>query len=211
MWVRFPLPAPLSEIFGAIRPGKLEFQRELPVTSGGRGEETPFRAQIIAPERNSPESLTYEPSRTSFMPRRQTTKPDFTEIRAIYAELSNRPLARQCLSRAQCCHFRLTGKTPQLTLGEALFTARGVRASGRKELKPHPEGACPLLGKDGRCTVYDHRPFGCRTHFCQAAGGMYPRHHVADLIQRLEALDESLGGNGPRPLERAVADCLDAF
>lgn len=143
------------------------------------------------------------------MPRRRTDKPDFTEIRAIYTELDNRPLARQCQLRTQCCHFRLTGKTPMLTLGEAEYAAHGVRAGGRKVVKSHPDGACPLLGKDGRCTIYNQRPFGCRTHFCQAAGGMYPRQHVADLIQRLEALDEKLGGVGPRPLERAVIDSLD--
>jgi hypothetical protein len=32
---------------------------------------------------------------------------------------------------------------------------------------------------------------------------------VADLIQRLEALDEQLGGDGPRPIQGAVADALE--
>jgi len=132
----------------------------------------------------------------------------FDEVRAIYVELEHRPLQRDCQLRTQCCHFRLTGKTPHLTLGEALYAAQGVRASGRRDVKPHPDGACPLLGKDNRCTIYAHRPFGCRTHFCQHAGGMYPRKHIADLIHRLEALDEKLGGDGSRPLESAVADAL---
>lgn len=132
------------------------------------------------------------------------------EVKAVYAELEKRPLQRDCQMRVQCCHFRLTGKTPFLTLGEAIYAAQGVRASGRKVMKPHPEGACPLLGKDGRCTIYAHRPFGCRTHFCQPAGGMYPRKHIADLIHRLEALDEKLGGDGSRELEPAVADALES-
>lgn len=131
-----------------------------------------------------------------------------SEIKAIYADLEGRPLPRQCEIRTGCCHFRLTGRTPLLTRGEALFAAQGVRASGRKALKPHPDGACPLLGRDGRCTIYAHRPFGCRTHFCAEAGGMYPRKHVADLIQRLEALEEQLGGDGSRPLEAAVSAVL---
>ena len=130
------------------------------------------------------------------------------EIQAIYAEVERRALPRDCQMRTGCCHFRQTGKTPLLTRGEALFLAKGVRASGRTQVKPHPEGACPLLGRDGRCTVYAHRPFGCRTHFCQPAGGMYPRKHVADLIQRLEALDEKLGGDGSRPLEGALVAAL---
>lgn len=131
------------------------------------------------------------------------------EVKSVYAELERRPLQRDCQMRTQCCHFRLTGKTPFLTLGEAIYAAQGVRASGRKVMKPNPEGACPLLGKDGRCTIYAHRPFGCRTHFCQPAGGMYPRKHIADLIHRLEALDEKLGGDGSRELEPAVADALE--
>jgi Fe-S-cluster containining protein len=96
-------------------------------------------------------------------------------------------------------------------LGEALLAAQGVRAAGRKHLKPHPDGACPLLGRDHRCTIYAHRPFGCRTHFCQAAGGMIPRRQVADLIQRLEALDEKLHGAGARPLEAALNDALKSL
>ena len=141
--------------------------------------------------------------------RMKNPKPDHRhEIEAIYAELECRPLPRRCEMRTGCCHFRLAGHTPLLTKGEALYAAQGVRASGRKVLKPHPDGACPLLGRDGRCTIYAHRPFGCRTHFCAEAGGMYPRKHVADLIQRLEALDERLGGDGSRPLEAAVSAAL---
>lgn len=131
------------------------------------------------------------------------------ELRAIYQEIENRPLPRQCEMRTTCCHFRLTGKTPLVTRVEALLAAQGVRASGRKKLVPHPQDACPLLGKDGRCTIYAHRPFGCRTHFCAEAGGPYPRQHVADLIRRMEVLDEELGWHdGSRPFEPALEDAL---
>jgi uncharacterized protein len=152
-----------------------------------------------------PKSHRPHPSQSS---RRRQAGPDLAEIAAIYQELERRALPRDCALSGGCCHFRQTGKTPVLTLGEALFLAQGVRRAGRTRLKPHPDGACPLLGMDGRCTVYAHRPFGCRTHFCQAAGGVYPRKHVADLIQRLEALDEQLGGDGSRPLEGALAAVL---
>lgn len=131
------------------------------------------------------------------------------EIKAIYSALSERPLERSCTMRTECCQFLLTGKTPMLTKGEAIFAATGVRASGRKKIMPRDDGACPMLGRNGRCTIYAHRPFGCRTHFCAAAGGPFPRKHVADLIQKLEALDEKLGGDGPRPIQSAVADALE--
>jgi Fe-S-cluster containining protein len=129
---------------------------------------------------------------------------DREEVKAVYDELEKRVLPRNCQMTTGCCQFRLTRRTPMLTVGEALYLQQGVRASGRREVKARPDGACPLLGQDGRCTAYQHRPFGCRTHFCDAAGGMYPRRHVIDLIQRLEALDEKLGGDGARTLEKCL-------
>ncbi len=127
------------------------------------------------------------------------------EVMAIYDELAIRPLTRKCESRTTCCRFRLTGRTPLLTKGEAIVAAIGVRASGRTKIKAHREGACPLLDDTGCCSIYQSRPFGCRTHFCDAAGGVWPRKAIQDLIHRLEDLDERLGGDGSRPLEGAVA------
>ena len=134
-----------------------------------------------------------------------------TEVRAIYRELESRPIERGCTSLTQCCRFRLTGRTPQLTRGEALLAAQAVRASGRKALPESRDGACPLLREDGRCLIYADRPFGCRTHFCAAAGGPYARTEVLDLIRRLEALDVRLDGDGPRALPAAVEAELRGF
>ena len=61
----------------------------------------------------------------------------------------------------------------------------------------------------GRCLIYADRPFGCRTHFCDAAGGPYARKEVLDLIRRLEDLNVRLNGDGPRKLFAAVADALE--
>lgn len=130
------------------------------------------------------------------------------EVRAVYAELARRPVERACTRLTGCCHFALTGRTPQLTRGEALLAAKGVRAAGRKELPERADGACPLLRENGACLIYNDRPFGCRTHFCAAAGGPYGRGEVLDLIRRLEEVDARLGGSGPRALEVAVADEL---
>ncbi|MCE0497122.1 MAG: YkgJ family cysteine cluster protein [Methylacidiphilales bacterium] len=131
-----------------------------------------------------------------------------TEVRAIYRELENRPVERACLRRTECCQFKLTGRTPQLTRGEAALAARALRASGRKTLPERDDGACPLLRADGVCLIYQDRPFGCRTHFCAAAGGPYARAEVLDLIRRLEAVDARLGGDGPRALPAAMRDEL---
>jgi len=133
------------------------------------------------------------------------------EVRAIYVELAARPLSRSCLARTECCQFRLTGLTPQLTRGEALVAAPGVRATGRKQLPAAAPGVCPLLHREsGRCLICADRPFGCRTHFCDAAGGPFPRKQVLDLIRRLEGVDCRLGGDGPRKIEAALTEALAA-
>lgn len=132
------------------------------------------------------------------------------EIKAVYAELATRPLARACVARTGCCQFQLTGRTPFLTKGEALVAAQGWRATGRKDLPDTSDGACPCLKREtGQCLIYDARPFGCRTHFCDAAGGPYPRKLVLDLIRRLEDVDQQLKGDGPRKIQPAVTAALD--
>lgn len=134
------------------------------------------------------------------------------EVRKIYSDLAARPLERSCALRTDCCHFKLTGKTPQLTYGEALVAANALRATGRKTLPARTDGACPILDpKTSRCLIYESRPFGCRTHFCAAAGGPYPRTHVLDLIRRLEEIDQHLDGDGSHPIEKAITAALSDF
>jgi Fe-S-cluster containining protein len=133
-----------------------------------------------------------------------------SEVRAVYADLAERPIERNCTRLKECCHFKLTGRTPYLTKGEALLAAKALRATGRTQLPVNSDGACPLLDStSGNCLIYDSRPFGCRTHFCAAAGGPYARREVIDLIRRLEVVDVQAGGSGPRLLENAVADALE--
>jgi len=129
-------------------------------------------------------------------------------VERIYGDLAEVRAERSCQSMAQCCHFQLTGKTPHLTKGEALYLARGLKASGRTRVPESAEGACPLLGTAQRCVAYAHRPFGCRTHFCPAAGGTFERKCVIELIHQLEALDERLGGDGAKPLPQALKEAL---
>lgn len=132
------------------------------------------------------------------------------EVRALYAELAERPLQRSCQARSECCRFQLTGLTPHLTKGEALVAARGFRATGRKKLPEPGDGACPLLNNEtGHCLIYADRPFGCRTHFCADAGGPFARKDVLDLIRRLEEVDRRLGGDGPRKIQAALAAAMD--
>lgn len=130
-------------------------------------------------------------------------------VRQIYAELATRPVERQCLRRTECCQFKLTGLTPYLTKGEAALAARAWRASGRTKIPSPADGSCPMLEPhSGKCLIYADRPFGCRTHFCAAAGGPLARREVVDLIRRLETIDAQLGGDGPHKLSSAVGAAL---
>lgn len=131
------------------------------------------------------------------------------KVRAIYDTLANRPVERNCTRLSQCCHFALTGRTPVLTRGEAVVAAAALRATGRKRLPESTDGACPFFSNaDRKCMIYTDRPFGCRTHYCRAAGGPYARGEVIDLIRELEQIDADLGGTGAHPLREAVELCL---
>ncbi|QJE96709.1 YkgJ family cysteine cluster protein [Luteolibacter luteus] len=129
------------------------------------------------------------------------------EVRAIYREWEKRPLERSCTGLGDCCRFRNTGRTPFLTKGEALVAAMAWRAAGRTSVPETAGGACPFL-KANRCQIYQGRPFGCRTHFCDAAGGPATRKEVRDLIQRLEEIDRKMGGDGGVNLPAAVAAAM---
>jgi uncharacterized protein len=130
------------------------------------------------------------------------------EVTAVYRELADRPIERDCQARTTCCRFRLTGEVPFVTRGEAILAARAWRATGRRELPSEKEsqGHCPLLDlESGKCRIYQSRPFPCRTHFCSAAGGPYRRSEVIDLIRKLEEIGRSQGGEvSSRPLRAAV-------
>jgi len=126
------------------------------------------------------------------------------QVRAVYADLAARPVERACDLRTECCQFKLTGRTPHLTKGEAALAQKAYRATGRTRLPERSDGSCPMLDAAGKCLIYEARPFGCRTHFCAAAGGPYARRDVLDLIRRLEEIDGLLGGDGPHPLPTAL-------
>jgi Fe-S-cluster containining protein len=147
-------------------------------------------------------------SARNFVPRKLQAA--LAEVRQVYVDLAQRPIERNCTRLTECCHFKLTGRTPYLTKGEAIVAAKAFRATGRKSLPENVDGSCPMLQQEtGNCLIYEDRPFGCRTHFCAAAGGPVERREVLDLIRRLEDVDLALNGNGPRPLQSAVTDALE--
>lgn len=104
-----------------------------------------------------------------------------------------------CESTTECCRFGVTGREPYLTRAEWELMQTAIARSGRRLPAIPADGTCPLLSEDGRCTVYDARPLGCRTFYCDRATGPapYPRRAVAALPRALEDLS---GGERGRPL-----------
>ena len=157
------------------------------------------------------------------MPRSgRSVRHDLDALRALYAEADAALAGWSCEGSTDCCHFGRTGREPYLWPNEWALLERAIGARGGvKAVAPGAreartcslpiadEGRCPLLGRDGRCTVYADRPFGCRTFYCDRAEGPTrkpPRAELADVGRRVAALARaaSPSGEGPRQLTRLV-------
>ena len=121
---------------------------------------------------------------------------------------------------ARCCQFGVTGREPYPTpveLCEVDFAlrARGGYGVSRKDARRLPlaasHRACPLLSPEGRCTIYESRPFGCRTFFC---AGHEPPRRARDAIQAIGRRIGDLAARTfprdplPRPFTRALSGVL---
>jgi uncharacterized protein len=133
------------------------------------------------------------------------------EIEDIYAEAEASLPPRNCTRLTRCCRFVETGREPYVTRAETDFLFAVLRSKGRKMPPPRDDGACPFLDADEKtCSVYEGRPFGCRTNFCHEAGGPVTAKELRGSIDRLKALDEALGGEGPRPLRRVLNEIVQS-
>lgn len=71
-------------------------------------------------------------------------------------EAANRARLKCAAGCHDCCSDGLTVFAIEAALIEA-------RYPDVLEEAPHPEGACAFLDREGRCRVYAHRPYVCRT------------------------------------------------
>ena len=127
------------------------------------------------------------------------------DIEKIYAEAEASLPARNCTRTTRCCRFAETGREPYVTRAETDYLFAVLRSTGRRMPPPRYDGACPFLdGDEKTCSIYEGRPFGCRTHFCREAGGAVTAQELKPSLDKLAALDEKLGGDGPRPLTRVL-------
>ena len=127
-----------------------------------------------------------------------------------------------CPSSTECCRFAITGREPYVTSVELAMLRRAMaQRAGKKSDRAEPlsakdprlpvladERTCPLLSREGRCSAYAARPFGCRTFFCERAESLAPVRH-ADMLARVRELKSLAerhepGGSAGRPLTRAL-------
>lgn len=161
------------------------------------------------------------------------------ELLALYAEADALLEGWTCLcsSRSKedaalpaCCQFAVIGREPNPTAVELEEVrhaksgtprarqaggARGARSrrGGRLTLPVLDQRPCPLLSRDGRCTIYRSRPLGCRTFFCDDASGPFdpaarlPRARLLEIGRLIADLSARFAPHDPhpRPLMRALA------
>jgi hypothetical protein len=139
---------------------------------------------------------------------------DLEALRALYAEADRALEGWSCELSSDCCHFARTGREPYLwenewVLAERAMSARGISRKRALPVIEEDDRRCPLLGDDGRCTIYAARPFGCRTFFCDRGFGpsrKLPRDVLGALGKRVAALAEEGGArDGPRPISTWLA------
>jgi len=146
--------------------------------------------------------------------------PERAALLALYAEADALVAGWACrcssgVEAPDCCHFAVTGREPYPTAVELEEVRHGLRAAGapppdRRRLPTVASRPCPLLSREGRCTVYAHRPLGCRTFFCPDAEGpggsrRWPRARLLDLGRRIADLSARFAPRDPRPRSLAAA------
>lgn len=130
------------------------------------------------------------------------------ETRVVYAQADTAWRPYGCPASADCCHRAMTSRPPWLWPSEWTVLEEALAAERRALPPARADGACPFLDDAGRrCTVYAHRPFGCRTFFCErvTGPGQQPTEATNGLLERLEALNRRVSAEAaPRPLPEWV-------
>ena len=147
------------------------------------------------------------------------------ELAGLYLQVDDSLKGASCPSSTECCRFGVTGREPYVTSIEAAALRRAVARRGgplsakRRALplaakagapprrgSAEGERICAFLDVSGRCSVYESRPFGCRTFHCVRAN--LPTKASADgrrdLVNRLRdiAARHEPGGDASRPLSK---------
>jgi Fe-S-cluster containining protein len=142
------------------------------------------------------------------------------ELFALFRQVDLSLQGASCPASTECCRFGVTGREPYVTSIEIAALRRAVARRGgplsaKRRALPLAAGGerteriCRFLDVHGRCSVYDARPFGCRTFHCARAtvpakpSGAEQR----ELVNRLRdiASRHEPGGDAPRPLSKVFS------
>jgi uncharacterized protein len=126
-------------------------------------------------------------------------------LRADYAVVGGSCACNDHEPKALCCRFDVTGREPWLTEMEwTLVWAAHQRTGRRLSATTDADGSCPFLSSSSLCVIYESRPLGCRTHFCQHAEHAPPpaRKALLEVVADLAALSQQPS----RPLRSWVRD-----
>jgi len=153
-------------------------------------------------------------------PRRRSDRGDDTaaleaELEQLYRDADALYAGWSCPASTDCCQFGRTGREPYVTSIELVAMRRAAAHApiqrGSKAL-PLADRRCRFLTREGRCSIYEARPFGCRTFFCDRAdeGSRVKQTAINDLVRRLKAIAErhERGGELGRPLTRCYDEIL---
>jgi Fe-S-cluster containining protein len=138
------------------------------------------------------------------------------ELEELYRDTDALFAGWSCPASTDCCHFERTRREPYVTSIELLAmrraVARGVAIQRGSKALPMADGRCRMLTRDGKCSIYAARPFGCRTFFCDRAdeGSRVKQNAINDLVRRLKGIAErhERGGDLGRPLSRCFDEIL---
>jgi Fe-S-cluster containining protein len=126
------------------------------------------------------------------------------ETRAILAFADQAWAKHGCPASGACCQLKVTGRPPWLWPTEWALLEAHLAKAGRTVPPPRADGGCVFLDTEGRrCTVYEARPFGCRTYFCEKVTGpnRQPAEKTNALLERLAAVNLALDDQAkPRAL-----------
>lgn len=146
------------------------------------------------------------------------------ELASFYADVDAAFATTSCPATSECCRFARTGREPYVTSLEMAMVDRALaRRGGSFPQGPKPlheerrelpvlkeERACPFLSKERRCSIYEARPLGCRTFFCERGtteGRPVKHKELLAFVNRLKDLAQrhTPGGDEGRPFTRALA------
>ena len=145
------------------------------------------------------------------------SSPFRAELLGLYARADEALAGFTCEASTDCCRFGVTGREPYVTPVELAeiehaAAARGVPlgATAKRAARSLPmaddERRCAMLDDAGRCRIYQARPLGCRTFFCERVEGpgKLPREEIQRIARELAALATRHSPRAPegRPLTR---------